>query len=368
MQSKERLLHTLLGKESDRLPWAPNVAYWWNEAPEELIKDGEVGFLESIGADCLIRGHYPMDGREWEHLFLFQIDEKKAGIEERINGTRKTIEYSSPSGSLRAGYVYSDLGDTWFLLDHPVKTEEDFKTLAAFYESLSFKENYGRWAGSVKEYGERALLVPLLVPFMKSSFQAMVEHWVGTEELIYALFDYPETVEHTLSIMKEKHLEAVKISAASGAEVFTSWEDTSTTNISPGYYKEYIKPEIDEWCSLIHDAGAIYLQHACGTLKHILPEMGTSRIDGIESISPPPTGNIELWDAREYLRPEQSLVGGIEPTVFLNSSIEELKRYTERLVDKLNGSRFVLANSDSCPPGVEIEKFKLVSDLVKTMV
>jgi len=94
--------------------------------------------------------------------------------------------------------------------------------------------NYTRWKESVDWCGEEALIVPLLVPDTKSAFQAMIEYWVGTEELVYLLADQQETVEHTLAIMGQRNLEAVTISAASGAEVFTTWEDTSTTNISPG--------------------------------------------------------------------------------------------------------------------------------------
>jgi hypothetical protein len=35
------------------------------------------------------------------------------------------------------------------------------------------------------------------------------------------------------------------------------------------------------------------------------------------------------------------------------------------LLDRVGPERFVLANSDSCPPDVEFEKFLLVSELVR---
>jgi len=60
------------------------------------------------------------------------------------------------------------------------------------------------------------------------------------------------------------------------------------------------------------------------------------------------------------------LIGGIEPTVFLNSTLDELEAYVYELINNMKGSRFVLANSDSCPPGVSIEKFRLVTDIVRS--
>jgi uroporphyrinogen-III decarboxylase len=64
-------------------------------------------------------------------------------------------------------------------------------------------------------------------------------------------------------------------------------EDTSTTNINPAYYEKYILPEINGWCDILHGEGKKYIQHACGHLKHLLPLLGGSKIDGIESVSPP---------------------------------------------------------------------------------
>ena len=81
---------------------------------------------------------------------------------------------------------------------------------------------------------------------MKTSFQSLIEHWVGTEELVYALADYPETVEECLQVMDRKALESVEISVKSPAEAFIFWEDSSTTNISPAYFDKYTAPAIKD--------------------------------------------------------------------------------------------------------------------------
>ena len=88
---------------------------------------------------------------------------------------------------------------------------------------------------------------------------------------------------------------------------------------------------------------------------------------GIESISPPPTGNVTMEEANAVLPPQISLIGGIEPMQFLNDSVNELLEYVEQLCHTMKGRGFVLANSDSCPPGVEYEKFVKIAQYVKTM-
>ena len=85
----------------------------------------------------------------------------------------------------------------------------------------------------------------------------------------------------------------------------------------------------------------------------------------MESISPPPTGNVTLEEANNILPPQVGLIGGIEPVQFLNASVEELLEYVDNVCHRMKGRGFVLANSDSCPPGVEYEKFVKIAQFVK---
>jgi uroporphyrinogen-III decarboxylase len=93
--------------------------------------------------------------------------------------------------------------------------------------------------------------------------------------------------------------------------------------------------------------------------------MAKECVDAIESLSPPPTGNVEIWDARLTLGPEMGLIGGIEPVHFLNLALPELRAYVEELIERMGVHRYILANSDSCPPGVTVEKFRMVSGMVR---
>ncbi len=108
------------------------------------------------------------------------------------------------------------------------------------------------------------------------------------------------------------------------------------------------------------------MQHACGHLRELLVPMREQNIFAVESISPPPTGNIDMREARAKLGSRVAIVGGIEPTQFLQLSLDQLAPYVERVIDDLRGGPALLANSDSCPPGVTVEKFKLVADIARS--
>ncbi len=354
MTPKKRLLAALRGEEVDRIPWSPFLAYIWESFPKGIQKKGQLYFMEEIGADPLFRGFQR----------LFSVQRNRCSIIESIKGREKLTLYETPIGKLQARHVYSPAGNTWFIMDHPVKTREDFKILTYLNEDMTLLPQLDDFEKQYDEVGERGLHMPLIGSEGKSSLQSMLEYWVGTQELVYALMDYPETVEECLNTMQRNSIRSVEISVESSAEAFIFWEDSSTTNISPGYFRKYTAPEINTWGRIIHNAGKYLVHHACGHLKGLLPIMGKTQIDVVESISPPPTGNMELWDARSLLPDQIGLVGGIEPTVFLNSTMEELEGYVERLLQKMGRKRFILANSDSCPPGVTVEKFKKVTEVV----
>lgn len=356
MTPKQRLLASFHGRDVDRIPWSPFLAYFWDYMPQDVQDKGELSFLEEIGADPLLRGSHQ----------LFTIKRNRCSMHETVKGNEKLVEYETPVGKLYGRYVYSFAGNTWFLKEHFVKTEEDFKTLTYLNEDAVLASNMKEFNEDYHKLGERGLILPIIGSEMKTSFQSLIERWVGTEELVYALADYPETVEECLFAMGRNSIRSVEISVESQAEAFIFWEDSSTTNSSPAYFEKFIAPEINKWGEIIHMYDKYLIHHACGHIKALLPLMGKTEIDMIESISPPPTGNIELWEARDALPDHIGIIGGIEPTVFLNSTMDDLETYINILLNKMGTKRYILANSDSCPPGVALEKFRLVGEILKS--
>ena len=355
MKSRERLLGAIRGEPIDRTPWSPFLAYYWESMPKEIREKGQFAYMREMGADPLLRGFHSLTRPQYKNC---EIREKRAGKEfYRI--------YHTPVGDLTEKYVYSESGDTSFLVDHPVETEEQFKVLQYMYENMEITPDMAAFEADFKQYGDDALLLPTIGVAMKTAFQSLVEHWVGTVNLVYALSDEPEVVEECLAVMQARDEETVRLSIDSQADGFIFWEDSSTTNISPAYFEAYTAPEVNQWGRMIHEAGKLLVHHACGHIRDLLPLMAKTEIDAIESISPPPTGNVTLQEADRVLPEHIALIGGLEPVRLLNGSLEDVCEDARKLLHDLSGRRYVLANSDSCPPGVEYEKFLAITGLVE---
>lgn len=354
MTARERIINAIEGKPVDRIPFSPFLAYFWENQPEHVQQAGQLEFLREIGADPLWRGA------------PCPVEQTTPGLETRNyrDGDLDITEFITPVGSIRQGYTSSERGNTAFLVEHPLKREEDFKTLLWMEENavVGMADQ-----APVREHLDMdGLAIGMLIPRGKTAFQALIEHYVGTEEMAYAVCDYPETVEALIEVMVANDLKAARLAVESGYDYFITWEDSSTTNYSPNQYKRYIEPEIRRFCEILRASGKSYIQHACGHVKDLLVPMKESGIKAIESVSPMPTGNVTLPEVREAMGPNAGIIGGIEPTMLLNLPMSELETYVNEVIDSCLGGPFVLSNSDSCPPGVDIEKFKLISRIVRS--
>jgi hypothetical protein len=362
MSSRERLEEALEGGAPDRMPFSPFLAYVWESLPQAVQDAGQLAFHHRIDADplwrgapCPVKASVPtsVQTRTWHE------------------GARRVIQTVTPVGSLRRAYLKTAAaGDqTEFLVEHPLKTEDDYKIQLWLEEHTTYILDMAPVEEHLAGEGREGLSIGMLLPRAKSAFQDMVEHLAGTEELAYALADFTATVEALWEAMVTNDLRAAEMAIEAPYRYYLTWEDSGTQNYSPRAYRRYIASEIAHWAALLEGAGKRYIQHACGHLEAILEPMKASGAFGVESLSPPPTGNITLAASRALVGDDWPIIGGIEPTQFLNLSLDELIPYVEQVLADGTGpsghARYVLANSDSCPPGVTLAKFAAVAELAR---
>jgi hypothetical protein len=357
MTSKERLTAALRGETVDRIPWSPFLAYIWETFPTAVQQAGQLAFYHAVGADPLWRGA-PCPVRGDVH-----------GVEYRSHeaGPLVTTEAITPVGTLTWTQQRSTEGNTQFLREHPLKTVEDCKIQCWIEEHTTFTRDLTEVEAHLQGEGHAGLSLGILMPRFKTAFQQLIEFSIGTEEMAYLLADTPEAVMELLEVMVHNDLQAAAMAVDAPYDFFLTYEDSSTQNYSPAQYAANIQPEITALCGLLASAGKRFVQHACGHVRALLPLLLESGVAVVESLSPPPTGNITLRDARAMLGQRMGIIGGIEPTALLHTPLAEFPAYVEQVIADGHGGPFVLANSDSCPPGVPIEKFRMVGEIVRRM-
>ncbi len=137
--------------------------------------------------------------------------------------------------------------------------------------------------------------------------------------------------------------------------------DTSTI------WREHLIPYYQKRTEQLHAAGKFVHIHVDGAMKPLLTYLRDCPWDGIEAATPLPQGDVTIEEIKEALD-DLVLLDGIPSVYFLSSyPIETLVECVKHLVELFH-PRLVLGISDGLPPDGDIERVRLVGELVKELV
>lgn len=89
-------------------------------------------------------------------------------------------------------------------------------------------------------------------------------------------------------------------------------------------------------------------------------------MDGIDSLCPPHTGDLEIHKARASLGEDKLLIGGMDPPTLARITPEETEAYVLKILKEMApGKNFILSTGDATPHGTPWENIKQVGEVVK---
>lgn len=352
MNSKERLMAVLTGKTPDRIPWAPLIdGYYTQSLPEQGLNMNEIEIIKHIGGDILLR-----------HVNIVKSKLRNVEYKTIRKGNEEIRLYETKVGNVESKYIYS--GNTCFKKEPFIKSVEDIKTMQYIAENTTYEKDYNLFNEVYATIGESGLASPD-IPL--TPIQSLLQFEMGIEKFTYSLYDYPEEMEEYMSVLHAKNLENIKLNADSpeNMKIFIEYEDTSTTVMSPAWFKKYAIDYIDEYADILHKNDKIFITHMCGKLTGMLDYLVQGKMDGIDSVCPPTTGDLWSYDALERL-PGKIIIGGIEPPALQRMSVEETKDYVRNVINKSKPfGRFILSTGDATSHGTPVENLKAVTEIIK---
>ena len=380
MNSRERVLAAIQRRPVDRIPFTPNIdGYSIRSMPARYHEMARWEIYQDLGVDLLVRarrGHLTtpsesfmppnMDGpaalrpsyarrppseRPQEH-----------GIEVRTANRGPEIEVlvDTPVGSLRSGWRYTPQSpNIAFPTEHMLKTLDDVKTFTYILEKTRVDSLYGELeavkaaigdVGVVDGYGHC------------TPAQDLIMFTAGLENFLFLLQDHPREIEALLELMQDIRLREYRALAESPADVVTTYENTSTTLLSPAYMARYEFPALQEYSDILHAAGKIHLVHMCGEIANAIDLIAAASFDGVVDIAPPPTGDCDFRAGhKKLLAAGKCLAGGIDCTAFVNCEPAEMEEYVlRRLSEVAPGTGFLMGSGDAVPFGTPLENLRAV--------
>lgn len=199
----------------------------------------------------------------------------------------------------------------------------------------------------------------------RTPIMALLQDWIGIEEGIYFLSDYPEEMEELMGLMHEVHKERIKLLAETdGFEFFTPMENTSTTFISPDIFRRYCKGELTEYAEIVKSQGKFYVLHMCGQLKDIMADIDAIPADAIEALTSPPVGNTTLAEAKKMC-PSKAIIGGTNAALWMKSEEEIVGEIKKSVAEAGTMQGIVVSSGGQMPVACGLEKVKKVSAALK---
>jgi hypothetical protein len=365
MTGKERLMASLRGEETDHVSWAPLIDPYYTawlatqgiggpDAPRvELLEDRaglwseetnalDIPFaIRLVGGDILER-HSPT---------IREVEDST--INRRIlRQDKEELEIvETPVGSLQTERRYSTEGHTRYISKHPVSSIEDLKILQYVWEHTHYEEDFAGFRDRISAIGDDG--IPTSDMFL-----------CGVQATTFLLLDHPAEMAECFAVMHQKNLEHYRLVCESPTDVVIDYENTSSTVMSPAFYRQYSEPFINEYAGICHAAGKLFITHMCGKLSAFNPELRRGHQDGFDSLCPPTTGDIWAGEARAAWGDDKVIIGGVEPAALARMDVCETRAYVTRILDQMPTLRsFVLSTGDATAYGTPIENLRAVTDV-----
>lgn len=355
MTGRERIMATLKGEPHDRVAFAPLIdGYYTSSLAEQGIEPmDEIETLRYIGADIFLR-HCP----GYHGVFS---DDIVCTVEELPDGSRMETR-RTPVGEITT--ILIKVGGTYFRKKHYVETVEDLAVVKYIADHTEYVIDYDAFRAVDERIGDDGIPT---ISLPLTPIQEMLQRDVGVENFVYMLYDYEEEVRDYMNSLHERNLRCFKTlaNAPEDMKVFIAYEDTSTTVMGPDWFEEFCTNQINEYADIMHAGGKIYITHMCGKLTGMLDELPKLKVDGIDSVCPPTTGDLKACDALSNL-PGKVIIGGLEPPGLQRMSVDEAREAARTVLEECKDyDRFILCTGDATSFGTPIENLKVIADLVK---
>ena len=283
---------------------------------------------------------------------------KKA--KEKIKGEKKFLIYNTPKGELVEELRQSSDG-AWRIHKFSVETTEDIEKAIWLFENTScilIRENFEKGSKFVGERGEPQFFVP------RSGYQRLAIELMGIENLIYLLVDFPKKVERLMQAINNSYDSLYEDIISYGkVKIINFGENIDANIVPPPYFEKYCLPFYDKRSRQLQKAGIYTHIHIDGSFKPLSKYLKDLPFDGLEALTPLPQGDVSLEEMKDAVG-EKILLDGIPAIMFLpDYPLEKFKNFIRKIIE-LFWPRLILGASDEVPPPADIERVKIVSEIV----
>lgn len=349
----------VFGRGKGKILWQPRIECWISdklyaegELPGKYKGMSKVEIYKELGCSARIY--------EYNDCFYRIFDPRIKQYTEELNANQIKYVIETPVGTTTK--ILESTGSTWAhrVVKYWVADEEELKVWTWIEETSQWGWNQDCFDKTKAEWGR--LGAPCI--FMpRVSIQNLYIDLMGVEEAIYALYDFPDTVEAYFKALRASHLRLIEVINRSPIQIINFGDNIHSGTLSPELFEKYVLEEYQIRCAKLHEGGKFVYSHFDGDNKGLTQFYQQTGLDGIEAITPLPQGDITLEEAKDGLG-NMFMVDGI-PAVYFDDTFSEavLEKTVHKIID-LFAPNLILGISDEISSTGDIERIKLVGKIV----
>ncbi len=343
MTSKERVRAALSHKKTDRVPAAFEAV---GLVQKKLLKHFNFDNMEQLYKK------FDIDIRYADPIYIGPplertTDEKGQLVTENLWGFMQTHHVTEVDNYVTTTYF-------------PLDGVESLEDLAKYTFPNPDWFDYSNITKVCEKFPDKAIVIGHPGPFQ------MVTNLMPMEQFFILMVEDPEVAKAILDGMVNFELEFYKrcFEAGQGKVDILRPHDDYGTQISLLFsldmWKEFFMENTKKLVELTHEYNAFYMQHSCGAVAEIIPELIKCKVDVLEPVQK--VVGLEPEILAEKYTGKIAFHGGVDTQWLLPTGTpDQVKAETEKIISTLskNGG-YILMASQSFETDVPIENIEAV--------
>ncbi len=333
MTRKERVINAINHNQTDIVPYQIDFTEQEYEKVADYLKDPDFiekigNHLEGVSYDC-----YPTEIKDNPGHFMDDY-----GVIWNRTGADK------------------DIG----VIENPILKEP---TIGDYKFPVFDKDKYGNQLKELIESKEDTF------KFAGIGFSMFERAWSlrGMENLLTDMILEPEFVDELLDRICEYNLEVIDFAMQFDIDGFRFGDDWGQQNgliMGPKLWRRFIRPRVAKMYERVKSKGLYVLQHSCGDLREIFPDLIEIGLDVYNTFQP------EIYDIDAFKREygnDLTVWGGISTQKLLPfATPEEIKAKTNEIMAVMSrGGGYIVAPTHDVPGDVPAENMVALIELFK---
>lgn len=340
MTSRQRLIHVLEGKPTDRVPVSTYELVGYNSRAFENQEPSYRHLMNIIRekTDCMVM--WNPSGNEKNPAASACNTEIEKNITREGNRETVKLRLHTPKGNLTATTVRMDNVKTTWRPEHWCKTPEDVDAMLSLpYEPVTY--DFSDLPRVQTELGDRGIIMsslsdPAYIALDMMEFgDSLVWCMTETEHFAAVVDEIGRRTMTNLKNMLESGV--VDLYRICGPEYVTP------PYLPRPYFERFVYPWLTKMTDLIHSYGGkvrVHCHGRIGTVCDLFTACGAESTDPCEA---PPDGDITLAELKKKIGKDITLFGNTELKLLENGTTDQVRAQVKSCMDAAkNGGRFVL--------------------------